>query len=217
MKKYVIMILIASAILISCKKDKAAAEVAGKDYSISIKDKTWWGELTNAGETVQYYSVHFNADNTILWSQLSDDYKGTWSLDKNKLTLNFTNPAVIVNADISEDNKLANITTNTANKVNIGEMVTNPNIVLENTVWSGLYSVPGNSTTLQLSFLAGPSVIVKGGNNSNQAVSYKRGLSGGYIRFKSFYGGNVFGVITASGEMKGSFSNYKKYWSITKQ
>lgn len=77
MKKYSSMfvaILLVAGIFSSCKKENAAPK--SKDYAASINDKSWWGVFTYTGETSQYYTVHFNSDNTLIWSQLSGDYAG---------------------------------------------------------------------------------------------------------------------------------------------
>jgi hypothetical protein len=207
--------LLAMISLFSCKKDNTPA--LPKDYSNSIKDKTWWGTLTNAGETAQYYSVHFNADNTLLWSQFSDDYPGKWSVDKNKLTLTFLSPDVIVTGEISDDNKLVNITTNTANKVNTGELVENPRISLESTIWKGDFNIPmGSPIPIQFSFL--PGSIVQGNIGYSFTSVYVRSAYGGVIRFyKPLVNFLVFCVITSSGEMRGSYDLSKYTLQATKQ
>ncbi len=112
MKKHIGIILITllfAGVFVSCNDDDVS-----KDYAASVRDKTWWGTLTNAGEGgPQYYSVHFNADNTLQWSQLAGDYDGQWILEKNNLTLTFTGLDVIVTAEISDDDTWTNITTST--------------------------------------------------------------------------------------------------------
>ena len=221
MKKYlprVVALLLVTATFNSCKKEVAAV-AEPKDYSVSISGKTWSGTLTNAGEGAQYYSVHFNADKTLQWSQFSGDYQGNWLVDKNKLTLTFISPAVIVTADISDDNKLTNITTNTPNKVNTGELVENPNMLLENTIWKG----DGNFSsigpgTLQLSFLSASSVQTKLNSTTYAAGAYTRSASGGVIHFTvPILASPMFCVITPDGTMRGCYSQSKYSWQLSKQ
>ena len=84
----VLVILLVTNILLSCKKSNDSIPTPSiKDYSVSIKDKTWWGTFTINGQKAQYYSVQFNADNSLVWSQLSGDYPGKWTLDGKKLVI----------------------------------------------------------------------------------------------------------------------------------
>ena len=153
MKSYLYLILIpllSTAIILTCKKDDTP-----KDYTESIKGKTLWGSLISAGETTQYCSVHFNTDNSFVWSQLLEHYRGSWAVDKNKLTLNFTNPPVILTAEISDGNKLMKITTYTINKVNNGELIVKPTIALDNVSGKRLLQFPPGTIAFQLSFMQG--------------------------------------------------------------
>ncbi len=214
MKKYLIVILflIASIAFLSCKKESTTAP---KDYSSSISNKNWWGTFNNAGESTQYYSVHFNEDNSLLWSQTSGDYAGTWSLNGNKLTVNFTAPTVTLTAEISDDNKLTNIITNTPNKVNSGTLIENPNVFLENSVWNVLRThVPTDATILfKFTFIPNNKVLLSGPVNG--PYSYTLSSFGGSIRINTIT--PYFGVITSSTEMKGNFADANYRWQATKQ
>jgi hypothetical protein len=218
MKKYysVFIVLFAATVMLSCKKNDPAKE---KDYAASIKDKTWWGRLTNAGETSQYYCVHFNIDKTLTWSQLSGDYTGSWSLSGNKITLNFPSPAVIVTADITDDNKLANITSSTVNKINSGEQVVTSNLILDNTVWKGTETtVSGNSVSLQMNFMPGNQIKLIQNNINYGAMGYSRSQSNGAIRFRMGAGSfPFFGFNISDTEMRGTFADYRFSWQLTKQ
>ena len=216
MKKYLSIIsitLLSIATLFNCNDEDAAP----KDYAASIKDKTWWGTLTNSGEAIQYYSVHFNAGNSLVWSQLSGDYLGQWSLDKNKLTITFTAPAVIVTTEISDDNTWVNITTNTSNIVNSGELVANPNITLDNTEWNGVDISGGVTKSLKLIFTPNleVSTVIDNKGAGGVPYNYTRLASGGAIRITAGY--PYFGVITAGGELRGSRQSYINSWQATKQ
>ena len=133
MKKYVstmLVILLLTVTIFSCKKSNGP-----KDYNASIKDKTWWGEFAYTGQDAEYYSVHFNVDNSLTWTQWSGDYPGQWTLNGKQLTITFTGNSVEINADISDDDKLMNISDNTANsEINSGQLIVNPKISLDNTV-----------------------------------------------------------------------------------
>jgi hypothetical protein len=215
MKKYLVTLIVFTAGIsfIGCKKDAAAS----KNYTTSIADKTWWGTLTNAGEMAQPYSVHFNADKTLKWSQYSGNYDGTWSIDNNRITLNFQNPAVQVSAEISEDNTFKNIIINTANKVNSAQLVDNPNIPLDNTVWNGTVTIPTNR--IDFTFLAGAKVEVRFDNVAYIPVSYTRLASGGAVWFPGPLGGTIFCVITSGTQMrmKGDSHSPELYWKAIKQ
>jgi len=214
MKKYnkgILVILLSTLVLLSCSEDDA-----GKNYAASIKDKIWWGTLTNAGEGgPQYFSVHFNADNSLQWSQLAGDYEGQWVVDQNKITLTFTGLDVIVTAEISDDNTWTNITTNTPNKVNSGELAENLIMNLDNTFWNGAQwpiNAPGldfSSKILQLQFK--PDFIYGLHIPSSTAIgfSYEKSPTGGFFRIKMLKDSHpaYFGVIVSDREIRGTNSD----------
>src|SRR6266542_4422176 len=108
MKKYISTILLTlTMVMDSCIKSDTP-----KDYAVSIKDKTWWGTITYTGKTTEYYSVHFDADSSLLWSQLSGDYAGKWRIANRQLTMTFTGINDVIKADITDDDKLENISDN---------------------------------------------------------------------------------------------------------
>lgn len=128
--------LLIMGIVVSCSKGN---EPAPKDYGISIKDKTWWGQLSYTGKPLEYYSVHFKADNSLLWSQLSGDYPGQWVVNGKQLTMTFPGIGTTIKADISDDRLLDISDDNTAFAIATGERVLNPTISLDNTIWKGSF------------------------------------------------------------------------------
>ena len=210
MKKYISIILLTfmvMSITFGCKKDNEP-----KDYGASIKDKKWWGTFSNAGENIQYYSVHFNADNSLVWSQLSGDYAGQWAVDGNKLTLNFTALAVKITAEISDDNKLLNIVTNSPNKVYTGKLNENTDNLLDNTVWKQTSNSP---SLIQLSFYSGEKVELKIGPITYARNPYTRSSSG-FIRFSNIEY-MFFGVFTSANELSGSYNDAGHSWQAIRQ
>jgi hypothetical protein len=218
MKKHLEIItalLFFAGILFSCKKVNTP-----KDYTASIKDKTWWGVMTYTSQVFQYYSVHFNADNTLKWSQLSGDYDGQWIINGKQLTITFSVSGVEIKADISDDDKLMNIADNTTSYIiNSGELIANPNLPLDNTVWKGSISdnSGGTSSALQMSFMPGLKIGLKVGNGMYGPYSYTRSPSDAIIRFQAGVGYPYFGVVTSGGEMKGSYYSFNHPWQIIKQ
>ena len=211
MKKYISIIsvtLMVMSITFGCKKDNEP-----KDYGAFIKDKSWWGTFSNAGENNQYYSVHFNADNSLLWSQLSGDYAGKWTLEGNKLTLNFTALAVKITAEISDDNMLLNISTNSPNKVYTGKLNENTNNLLDNTVWKEAINKP---SAIQLSFFSSLKVEAKMGSITYVKIPYTRSSSG-FIRFTPAFNFKFFGVFTSDNELNGSYNDAEHPWQAIKQ
>lgn len=218
MKKHVSIMLVTVLLMCfitSCKKSSVT-----KDYTVSVKGKTWWGQLTNAGETIQYYSVYFNGDGSLLWTQRAGSYTGKWVVNNNHLTVDLLTPAVQIKADISDDNILKNIVSNNSTAVNSGEMIANPTIPLDNTVWKGMLLLSnGTQETFQLRFLTGSKVETKIGTTTLATSPYTRSVSGAVIQF------NVgaypyFAVISSDNEMKGHWSTtiYNYFlWQTTKQ
>ena len=231
MKKHLKIFLatvIVTGIIAGCKKDKIAAV---KDYVSSVKDKTWWGEFTYTGKPVEYYCVHFNNDNTLLWSQFSGDYTGKWVINGKELTMIFDVSKAEIKANISADDKLLDITDNTGSfEMNTGQLSADPNISLDNTVWDGkpfttnLYSlaisfVPISKVDIQETYFYPPSLYKSYFYLNN---TYTRPASGGVIRADIKPAGNgagslFFGVIISGTEMKGSYINSNIQWQATKQ
>lgn len=211
MKKYFKIILVTfllTGILFSCKKSSTP-----KDYTASIKDKTWGGELTYSGKTTEYYSVHFNADNTLTWSQFAGDYAGHWILSGKQLTITFNGNNTELKADISDDDNLVNITDNTtASEINSGELITNSIMSLDNTVWKGAMNYPVTKA-LQLSFTPGLQIVFNLENTPVKTYTYTRNPSNATIRISTVF----FGMITSGSKMKGSVDNAVYIWQTTKQ
>jgi hypothetical protein len=205
------LVLMVTAILFSCKKDGNH-----KNYKASVKDKTWSGEITYTNKTTEYYSVHFNADNTLEWVQLSGDYTGHWSINDRELTLSFDANTVQIKANISDDDKLVNITDNTgAYEINSGHLIANPAMSLDNTLWKGSRANTPNGIieTYQIRFLPDNKIEIKVGNTIYSPYSYTRRAAGAAIRAA----GGFFGVLLSASEIKGSDGNAAFPWQTVKQ
>ena len=214
MKKSVTIIwmaLLTTVALVSFKKDNTPAP---KNYAESIKNKTWWGMFTYTGKTAEYYSVHFNADNTLLWSQLSGDYAGLWALKGKQLTITFNVSSVVMKADISNDNNLANITDNTAAyEINTGELIAKPNIPLDNTAWLGILNFSAKKMQIQLDFKRSNRVTINIENSVSKTYTYTRNPSDAAIRIGTIF----FGIIISDSKMKGHIYAPENTWEATKK
>jgi hypothetical protein len=214
MKKYLSSIptlLFCAGILFSCKKDSTPTP---KDYTASIKDKTWSGAITYTGKTTEYYAVHFKANNTLEWAQLSGIYTGHWIINGKELTLTFDGNTVQITADISDDSTLMNIIDNTGvYEVNSGRMIADPGLPLDYTVWKGTRTntVTGTILPYEMNFITGSTFQIKLANIVIGTSSYTR--SGATIRAA----GGFFGTLMSTGEMKGSDTNSAFTWHATKQ
>ena len=215
MKKYLHIIpaiIIITGILSGCKKSN---DDIPKDYSASVTDKTWSGVFTYTGKTSEYYSVHFNADKSLIWSELAGDFAGTWLVNNKQLTITFSSGSKI-NADITDDNRLINIiASNKSYMVNSGKLVANPNLPLDNTIWKGTVT-SGTSYPLELDFLPGLKVAILINKVSQGQFSYKR-TAGGAIAVGTGGIGPFFGVIAGDNEMMGSSAIAATPWQATRQ
>jgi hypothetical protein len=202
-------------IMASCKKSDADQ---AKDYSASIIGKTWSGAFTYTKDSTQYYSVHFNADKTLLWTQFSGDKTGNWGLIGKELTITFTGSSELIKASISDNNKFENIAVENMNTyvVNSGMLITDPSIPLEGTTWTGSIFSSGTRYGYQFSFLPGSKVQEKISSTTYPLSSYTRSASGTTIRFTNS-GSNIFGVITSANEMSGCLDKPTYPWHIIKQ
>lgn len=226
MKKYsniLLATILSTVILFSCKKSNTPVP---KDYAASVAGKTWWGSLSYTRDTTQYYSVYFNTDNTFLWSQLSGDYTGKWSVNDKALTMSFDANTAVIKATITDDNKLTDITDNTAlYEIKSGQRIENPSIPLDNTVWNGwVYPIvsTGTLTPIKLSFLPGNAITIVKAGVSFGPYAYTRSASGAVIKTNHIiinpnFTGPFFCVITSSTEMKGSDAGAPFRWNVIKQ
>ena len=197
------------AIISGCKKSN---DVVPKDYSTSIKDKTWWGELAYTGKTPEYYSVHFNADNTLTWSQFAGDYTGHWVLDKKQLTITFDASSTKIQADISDDNNLVNISDNAASsEIKSGEMMATAIVTLDNSSWNGYTQAP--TKVLELNFKPGLQTTINLENSTIKTYTYTQSPSNSVIRVGTMF----FGIVISGSKMKGSINNSVSTWQATKQ
>ena len=216
MKKYpgiIFVLLLSAGILSSCKKD---SDSSSKKITESIKDKSWSGTIIYTGKPTEYYSVHFNADNTLEWAQISGKYTGHWVLNGTALTLTFDANTVEVKANISGDNRLTNITDNTSvYEITSGGLVAKPDISLENTVWKGTRTntIAGTMLAYQMNFMTGNKVEIRIGNVLDGVYSYTREAAGAAFRT----GKGIFGTIISDGEMMGSDVNAAIPWEAIKQ
>jgi hypothetical protein len=216
MKKYIRILLVTAllaGLITGCKKTNSATP---NDTAAYIKDKTWSGALTYTGKTTEYYGVHFNADNTLIWVQLSGEYTGHWAINGKTITMTFDATTAKIVADISVDNEWLNITDNTgAYEINSGVLIVNPNIPLDNTVWKGSEknTMTNATNALQLSFKPGDLVELKSGNTIVGTYSYSRKAAGAAI----YVAGRFLGVLMSGAEMKGSDGNAAFPWQAIKQ
>jgi len=206
------MFCIAAMILFGCNKDDSPK----KDYVESIKDKTWWGTLTYTGQKAEYYSVHFNADKSLLWSQLSGDYPGIWEINDKHLKMTFPSLKSEIDGDISKNDTLLNISDNNATvTINSGKLIANPNIHLDYTVWIGSADI-AKQESLEIDFL--PNLNVRMNlDGTIHNIPYKRSLSGQIIRIPGKGDEVLFGVIISDTEMKGSVVYSIYSWQAIKQ
>ena len=208
--RVILFTIVSTIMLFGCNEDDPT-----KDYAASIRNKTWWGTLTNTGEAAQYYSVHFDTDGGLVWSQLSGDYGGKWVVEKNKVTLTFSAINVIVTGEISENDTLMNITTNTLNKVNSGKLGPNPMTVWENTLWKGMLwasNEPGFSYKikfLQILFTPNLKYSISMPALGASDFSYEQSPSGGFFRIKKLesFHPEFFGILVSDREIKGNTSD----------
>jgi hypothetical protein len=216
MKKYTAIIILVSlfsiSVITSCKKDS-------KDYSASVKDKTWWGTMSYAGSKMAYYTIHFNASGSLVWSEQLGDYQGNWVLDGKHLTISLTSIVREIKADLSKDDKLVNIVMVSGNNYTVvsGDLIPNPLLSsLDNTVWNGSYSTGtgiGMTTTMQITFMPGNSLQMKIGGTLLGARIYTRSGSG--VAIRTAYG--FFGMVISSTQIKGTDGGFYYYpWEVSR-
>jgi hypothetical protein len=210
-----LMVFFSGIVLPACKKSDPSL----KDSTSSVKGKTWWGAITFTGKELEYYSVHFNADNTLLWSQASGDFSGQWIINGKELSMTFDVSKEVIKASISND-KLLNITDNTSSyEVNSGQLIENPDIPVENTIWRGQV-LDGTPYTVRLEFKPNFKVDAQVGVSFSSSNTYTRSGPGSVIRItmkpaSSGPNSYVFALIISSTEMRGSY-NSKSTWQAIK-
>lgn len=214
----ILAIILLANFVTGCKKSNDATS---KDYTLSVKDKTWWGAFTYTGKDAEYYSVHFNTGNTFIWSQFSGDYKGQWAISGKELTMIFDAGMSEIKANISDEDKLVNITEKSGSyAINTCQLIANPNIPLDNTEWKG-QMVSGTPYLLDIGFRAPLKADIRLGVTYTNNI-YTRSTSGAVIRtdIKPTGSGastHFFGVIISGSEMVGSDKNSSNQWKASKQ
>jgi hypothetical protein len=193
--------------------------IAIADYSTVISEKTWWGQLTNPGTQPQFYSVHFNADLSLVWSQASGDYIGNWKLDSNHLVLNFPSISVTVNADVAKDSTLTHITCSNSSTINSGKMLGLTSKPLIGTTWNGPY-YDSNKLLHALTFIFSDAVNVDVlMDGVSEVYQYIVTTSGVVFRTnpRSSYFHVFFGLNNKDGVWVGTDVNPENTWTVFKQ
>jgi len=196
-------------------------EAAPIDYSLSVKDKTWWGVFTYTDKDAEFYSVHFNTDNTFIWSQFSGDYKGQWTISGKDLSMIFDASTNEMRANIGDDDKLVNVTDNSGNStINTCQFIANPNISLDDTEWKGQI-VSGTPYLLEIGFRAPLKADIRLGYTYTNNT-YTRSSSGAVIRADIMPAGaaagtTFFGLIISESDMVGCSKNSNNQWKASKQ
>ena len=221
MKKYLNLfplLLLINFFLPGCKKESNTL----KDYGALVKGKIWTGEITYTGQPTGYYSAQFNADSTISWTELGGPFSGgKWSMQGKQLILNLT-ATIQCKGDLSDDNKLINITnSNAVLTLNSGQLNSNGAMVLEGHTWKGSVTNYSGTKTINISmtFNPGLKMEVDGGPFPAMLINQPYERLGASVRFTNS-GITFFGVIQPNGtEIKGqTYGGADKYnWKITKQ
>ena len=208
----IVGILMIMGIISGCKKSTAT-----KDYVLSVKERTWWGLITHTGQSSEYYSVHFNADNSFVWSEMSGDIQGNWSLAGKQVTITFSGSGAQIKANISDNDTLLNIFDNSdLYSIKSGYLIETPIVFLDNTIWKGSITSAGNPPLqLQINYL--PNFTVTSSLGSNAPFSYSRSESDAVVRFYLDATYKFFGVIVSTTEMKGTEVAPDYHWQVTKQ
>jgi hypothetical protein len=219
MKKYLQTAMIILGITIispGCKKDNNSS--SNNSSAASINNQTWWGLFTYAGDTTEYYSVHFNPDSSLTWNQYLGEYTGKWSLSSNHLKMDFGPNSIVITADVTADNKLTNLKTNNSSVINSGQLLPNPtHEVLDGTVWKGIYSDKiGSTYPFEIDFKTGNKVDIGLDGTTATTYSYVRSATGVTIRTSDGDTREWFGVLMSDTKMEGSERPENK-WQVTKQ
>jgi hypothetical protein len=217
MKKYfrIAMIILGVVLFLTgCKKDNNSSN----NSAASINDKNWWGMFTYAGDSSEYYSAHFNTDKSITWNQSLGEYKGTWSLSGNHLTMDFGPGSIVVTADLTGDNKMTNIKTNNTSVVNNGQLMTSTSEQsLDGSTWKGtFYDKIGSTYPITMVFSAGSKVDIGFDGLTPVSYTYTRSASGVTIRTAGGDDEVWFGLIMSDTKMQGTDRPENK-WNVTKQ
>ncbi len=179
--------------------------------------------LTNVGQPSEFYAVYFNADGSLNWSQMAGDYPGKWTLQENKLTLDFPLLSVQIKADLTSDDKFSNISSTNSSTINSGQLMNNTPPLLDQTSWKGSRNLNDAGTAiqpLQMEFTPGSQVSIRftqGNTTTTTKYGYTATKSGAIRAASSFSTDVYFGVFTSAHEMKGSWHKYKFTWQTTKQ
>jgi hypothetical protein len=223
MKKLTDQLIIPMALimlLFSCKKEDSPAPEAPRDYSTAFKNTNWAGEITYTNDSVQYYSIRFKEDKTLVWSQFFGDYPGNWGVTGKQLTMTFNANSAIIRADIGDDDRFSNITVSNTGAyiVNSGWQVKDTITALEGTKWLGSCYISTARYPFATSFLPGPKLELTINGFVKPLTNYTISASGAFIRYN--WGISAipsFGVLVSASEIKGSMGGPSNPWRLSKQ
>lgn len=222
MKTIARVLLIAAALVTSCKKDNDNP----RSHSESIKNTTWTGEMKYVSKSyAEPFSVVFKDDGTFRWHDFSGDHTGAYTIDngKGKISATFSNGRIF-SALITADKKF--------NSFEYGQIdwelrnvELNPAVdqVLDNTQWNGNYN---DGKSIYITFKPNSNVTAPSPYLEPVDKIYSR--TNGAIRYvgsDGIYSFKFFCVLQNNGTIKGVretyFSALNKYtyhtFAVTKQ
>lgn len=199
MRKLYFLLIVAFA---GCKKEGV------KDYASAIVDKVWVGTFNYMNNATEYYSIHFKADSSFIFSDQSANWNGTWGINDNQLIIKLAGE---IRVKISNDNKFVDIINKPTNdwELKTGELNDKFNESIDETQWKG--TIGGDE--LVITFMPGSVIGVARNNVVINYGIYTRNDAG--IRLD---GWPSFGVIMPDGKQikGGKAGSGEGPWSVTK-
>jgi hypothetical protein len=208
-------------VLFACSCRKSATPENTKDYSSMIRNRNWWGTITYTGESLKYFSVHFNDDSTLIWDEDRGTFTGHWTLIDRQLIVKFDSSGYRFTANI-ENEKFSYLASSSPKfQVNSGQLIKDLNLSIENTTWIGPGYVPEILYVMQFSPEASYKLDDDKYGNTRELGHYIILPSGGGLKMQfQTYTGHPYNlsilIFTSGTEMVGSVEGYK-YFTLTKQ
>lgn len=184
-----------------------------------VTGATWFGGMILPGNGGEYYAVHFNADSTLIWSELSGDYDGTWSLSNKRITIDLPIHNVKIAADVSDGHTFNNITCdNPGFAVFACERMQNEEVQVSGTSWQGHISTEDahTRTPIALQFIDDSKVqIITDDDASGGEVDYTGSKATRSFRFR-FQDKVIFGTFVNRSHIEGMQDNANHLLSADK-
>lgn len=156
----------------ACKKGDDEQK---KDYSALFNKTIWTGEYLPDGNTLSLpFSLEFSTTNMVHFHDHSGTHQGTYSLEGDRITLNFPGISAGLSAIVSADNKLTQFEKTGSQhwKMQSANLLFVTDQIYNSTIWKQTHPTGQNR---QIKFASGEVVVI-----NNSSIYYYTKIAGAF-------------------------------------